>query len=192
MGTGALKDSVDDFLYIPEQVGATVVDWEKETSNNFIVKRTNAQEGFSNCVDTKEAAAQLTEACDDESVVGERPSNLFEWDGPRTNDVAGLPVRNSDFPSSALAFVDAIKKNRSCQKLMRSKLGEIEARIEEIKRLKDRVKILKDFQVACRKRTGRAFSQKKDARVQLISVPKLRANAKVCVSVVIFCYRILM
>lgn len=192
MGTGALKDSVDDFLYIPEQVGATVVDWEKETSNNFIVKRTNAQEGFSNCVDTKEAAAQLTEACDDESVVGERPSNLFEWDGPRTNDVAGLPVRNSDFPSSALAFVDAIKKNRSCQKLMRSKLGEIEARIEEIKRLKDRVKILKDFQVACRKRTGRAFSQKKDARVELISVPKLRANAKVCVSVVIFCYRILM
>ncbi|KAL2478914.1 uncharacterized protein Fot_47928 [Forsythia ovata] len=175
---GALKDHVEDFLHIPEQVGASVIDSEKETSNNLIVERTNAHEGFSNCVDTKEAGAQLPEACDDEGVVGARPSNLIEWDGPRGDDVAGLPVRNSDFPSSALAFVDAIKKNRSCQKLMRSKLGEIEARIEEIKRLKDRVKILKDFQVACRMRTGRAFSQKKDARVQLISVPKLKANAK--------------
>lgn len=54
----------------------------------------------------------------------------------------------------------------------------IEARMEEIKKLKGLVKILKDFQVSCRKRTGRALSQKKDARVQLISGPKIRANAK--------------
>ncbi|XP_073296752.1 uncharacterized protein [Primulina huaijiensis] len=55
---------------------------------------------------------------------------------------------------------------------------QIEARMEELKKLTDRVKILKDFHVACKKRTGRALSRKKDARLQLISVPKLRANSK--------------
>ncbi|XP_071901779.1 uncharacterized protein [Coffea arabica] len=81
----------------------------------------------------------------------------------------------SDFTE---AFVDAIKKNRSCQKLIRSKLLHIETRIEELKKLKERVKILKDFQATCRKRVGQALSQKKDARVQLISVPKLSANVQ--------------
>ncbi|XP_071901780.1 uncharacterized protein [Coffea arabica] len=51
-------------------------------------------------------------------------------------------------------------------------------RIEELKKLKERVKILKDFQATCRKRVGQALSQKKDARVQLISVPKLSANVQ--------------
>ncbi|XP_059645652.1 uncharacterized protein LOC132287150 isoform X2 [Cornus florida] len=88
-------------------------------------------------------------------------------------------IEDSRFPKSALVFIDAIKKNRSCQKFLRSKLIQIEARIEENQKLKDRVKILKDFQFACRRKTGRALSQKKDARVQLISVPKQRANAKV-------------
>ena len=55
----------------------------------------------------------------------------------------------------------------------------IETRIEELKKLKERVKILKDFQATCRKRVGQALSQKKDARVQLISVPKLSANVQV-------------
>uniref|UniRef100_A0A7N0V7C5 Uncharacterized protein n=1 Tax=Kalanchoe fedtschenkoi TaxID=63787 RepID=A0A7N0V7C5_KALFE len=49
---------------------------------------------------------------------------------------------------------------------------QIEARIEESKKLKDRVKILKDFQVSTRKRVGLVLSQKKDHRVQLISAPK--------------------
>ncbi|KAI3515764.1 hypothetical protein L1887_14668 [Cichorium endivia] len=49
--------------------------------------------------------------------------------------------------------------------------------MEENKKLRERVKILKDFQVACRKKTGRALSQKKDPRIQLITVPKLRINA---------------
>lgn len=89
-----------------------------------------------------------------------------------------VPVTDCGFPRSAQAFVEAIKKNRTCQKFIRNKLIQIEARMEENKKLRERVKILKDFQVACRKRTGRALSQKKDARIQLISVPKQRANAK--------------
>ncbi|KAL8478676.1 hypothetical protein ACS0TY_030526 [Phlomoides rotata] len=93
--------------------------------------------------------------------------------------MAELPLKTSHFPTSALAFVDAIKKNRSCQKLIRSKMMQMEARIEELNKLVGRVKILKDFQAACKKRTVRALSQKKDARVQLISLPKLRATMKV-------------
>ncbi|XP_010243798.1 PREDICTED: uncharacterized protein LOC104587774 isoform X2 [Nelumbo nucifera] len=40
----------------------------------------------------------------------------------------------------------------------------------------ERVRILKDFQISCKKRTGRALSQKKDPRVQLISLPKPRSS----------------
>lgn len=89
-----------------------------------------------------------------------------------------MSVNSSCFPKSAQAFVDAIKKNRSCQKVIRDKMLQIEARLEELKKLKERVKILKGFQLTCRKRMGRALSQKRDARVQLISLPKQRFSAK--------------
>ncbi|KAG8388014.1 hypothetical protein BUALT_Bualt02G0081200 [Buddleja alternifolia] len=172
---GGFKDNKEDFLHRPLQVGATTIDSGKETSNSFI-ERTNAREGFLNCVDTSEPTGQKSEACND---AGRRqPSDLVEWDELGADDVAGLPLKGSHFPKSALAFVDAIKKNRSCQKLIRSKMMQMEARIEELKKMMDRVKILKDFHVACKKRTGRALSQKKDARVHLISVPRLRANTK--------------
>ncbi|KAI4330009.1 hypothetical protein MLD38_028323 [Melastoma candidum] len=85
----------------------------------------------------------------------------------------------SSFPKAGRLFIDAIKNNRSCQKLLRSKLIEIEARIEEIKKLRERVQILKDFQVSCRKRTGRALSQKKDARFQLITARRTPKGSKV-------------
>lgn len=92
-----------------------------------------------------------------------------------------LPQRRSSFPPSAQAFIDAIKKNRSLQRFIRSKLIEIEAKIEENKRLRDKVKLLKDFQAACIRRTGSALSLKKDPRVQLISAKKSHApnNSKV-------------
>ncbi|KAH6795019.1 hypothetical protein C2S52_005496 [Perilla frutescens var. hirtella] len=170
---GSLKDNFEDILHRPEQVGATIIDSEKETSNSF-VERTNAREGFLNCVDTSEPNGNEIEACD--HVGGS--SDLVEWNGPGADDVTGLPLKTSNFPNSALAFVDAIKKNRSCQKLIRSKMMQMEARMEELGKLIERVRILKDFQVVCKKRTGRALSQKKDPRVQLISVPKLRANMK--------------
>lgn len=136
----------------------------------MFVESSNAWEGFPNCVDNSSSDNQNVEA---------QHTNLIEWHKTGVDDTAIVPVKESSFPRSAQAFVDAIKKNRSCQKLLRSKLMHIEARMEEIKKLKDLVKILKGFQVSCRKRTGRALSQKKDARVQLISVPKIRGNAKV-------------
>ncbi|XP_021802956.1 uncharacterized protein LOC110747052 [Prunus avium] len=85
-----------------------------------------------------------------------------------------LPAKYSTFPKSAQVFMDAIKKNRSSQKFLRSKLVQLEAKIEENRKLKERVKILKDFQVSCKKRTGEALSQKKDPRVQLILVNRPR------------------
>ncbi|GKE45654.1 hypothetical protein Tco_1472938, partial [Tanacetum coccineum] len=71
-----------------------------------------------------------------------------------------VPAGDCGFPASAQAFVEAIKKNRTYQNLVL-----------------ERIKFLKGFQVDCRKRMGRALSLKKDPRFQLISVPKLRANA---------------
>ncbi|KAI3443304.1 uncharacterized protein J3R85_000235 [Psidium guajava] len=106
-----------------------------------------------------------------------QPSALIEWHQPAQKQ-QGL-AKYSSFPKSGQTFIDALKKNRSCQKLFRSKLIQIEARIEEIKKLKERVKILKDFQVSCRQRTGKALSQKKDPRVQLISASKTTKDSKV-------------
>ena len=99
-----------------------------------------------------------------------------------------LPSKQTTFPKLGHFFVDAIKKNRSCQRFLRSKLIELEARLEENKKLKERVKILKDFQVSCKRRMGRALSQKKDARVQLISLPKQKAskNPKVIPQIIFY------
>ncbi|KAK4362027.1 hypothetical protein RND71_017268 [Anisodus tanguticus] len=151
-------------LDICEQVGVTYITSEKETSNNLFVERTNAEEGFPACVDE---TIQIPEGC----------TNDIEWhdSGAETTIVSVNPVR---FPKSAQAFVDAIKKNRSCQKIIRDKMMQVEARLEELKKLKERVKILKGFQLATKKRMGRALSQKRDAHVQLISLPKQRFSAK--------------
>ncbi|KDP37900.1 hypothetical protein JCGZ_05339 [Jatropha curcas] len=83
---------------------------------------------------------------------------------------------SSSFPKSAQVFVDAIKRNRCYQKFLRSKLAQIEARIEENKKLKERVKILRDFQASCRKITGRALAQGKDPRIQLITARRDKIN----------------
>ncbi|KAK7314629.1 hypothetical protein VNO77_33156 [Canavalia gladiata] len=91
---------------------------------------------------------------------------------PAACESSELPQKRSSFPPSAQAFVDAIKLNRSLQKFLRSKLIEIEAKIEENKQLRNKVKLLKDFQVSCIRRTGNALSLKKDPRVQLISAKR--------------------
>ncbi|MCL7046409.1 hypothetical protein MKW94_002471 [Papaver nudicaule] len=85
-------------------------------------------------------------------------------------------------PEAARLFVEALRKNRSCQKFIRSKLLQIEAKIEENKKLKERVKVLKDFQVACRQRAGRAVSLQKDPRIELISAKKIRNSQTTKVS----------
>ncbi|GLT63532.1 hypothetical protein SLA2020_360910 [Shorea laevis] len=79
---------------------------------------------------------------------------------------------NSTFPKSAQMLIDAIKRNRSCQKFVRSKLAQIETKLDENKKLKERVKILKNLEISCKRRTGRALSMGKDPRVQLISARK--------------------
>ncbi|KAJ0772228.1 putative transcription factor MYB family [Helianthus annuus] len=114
-----------------------------------------------------------TNICAESSV--QRPEQVDCVDGTATNQ--NSDISNGGFPRSAQAFVEAIKKNRACQKLIRNKVAQIEARMEENRKLRERVKILKDFQTACRKKTGRALSQKKDARIQLISVFKQRGHA---------------
>ncbi|XP_065852280.1 uncharacterized protein [Euphorbia lathyris] len=90
-----------------------------------------------------------------------------------TFKLSSLGMRSfSSFPKSAQLFIDAIKRNRSCQKFLQSKMVQIEARMEENKKLKERVKILKDFQASCRKITGRALGQGKHPHVPLISARK--------------------
>lgn len=76
------------------------------------------------------------------------------------------------FPKAALLLVDALKKNRACQKLIRRKLINIEAKIEENKDLRDRVKCLLGYQLSCRRSAGRSLSQKEDPRIRLISSRK--------------------
>ncbi|XP_059303412.1 uncharacterized protein LOC132055548 isoform X1 [Lycium ferocissimum] len=157
---GRKESALDKF----EQVGVTNITSEKETSNDFFVERTNAEEGFPACVDE---TIQIPEGC----------TNDIEWHDSSAETTA-VSVNSVSFPKSAQAFVDAIKKNRSCQKIIRSKMVQVEARLEELKKLTERVKILKGFQLASKKRMGRALSQKRDARVQLISLPKQRPSAK--------------
>nr|XP_010932454.1 uncharacterized protein LOC105053113 isoform X1 [Elaeis guineensis]XP_029122846.1 uncharacterized protein LOC105053113 isoform X1 [Elaeis guineensis]XP_029122847.1 uncharacterized protein LOC105053113 isoform X1 [Elaeis guineensis] len=91
-------------------------------------------------------------------------------DGACNVNIGGF--MKSQFPKSAKFFVDALKKNRSCQKFIRRKLIEIEAKIEVNKELKERLQCLMDFQVACKRKAGRILSQKKDPRVRLISMRK--------------------
>lgn len=78
----------------------------------------------------------------------------------------------AEFPKAALLLVDALKKNRACQKFIRRKMVNIEAKIEENKDLRDRVKCLLGFQLSCRKSVGRSLCQKEDPRIRLISPRK--------------------
>ncbi|KAK4735880.1 hypothetical protein R3W88_010141 [Solanum pinnatisectum] len=154
-----------------EQVGVTNISSEKETSNNLFVERTNAEEGFPACVDR---IIQISEGRSNDVA---NSQNLTEGHDSGAETTAAS-VNSSCLPKSAHAFLDAIRKNRSCQKVMRDKMMQTEARLEELKKLTERVKILKSFQLTCKKRMGRALSQKRDARVQLISLPKQRFSAK--------------
>ncbi|XP_065011851.1 uncharacterized protein LOC103989572 [Musa acuminata AAA Group] len=81
-------------------------------------------------------------------------------------------LTSSKFPKSAHNFVNALKKNRSCQKFIRRKLLEIEAKIEKNKELKERIKCLMDFQVACKRKVANILYQKKDPRITLISLKR--------------------
>ncbi|XP_057952599.1 uncharacterized protein LOC131146820 [Malania oleifera] len=174
-GSDNLRISTENDLQKHEQVRVTGITSEKETSSNLYVSKTNSCEACPDFEDTSTAAQNLEFFGD--KVPRNKPSGSSEWN--RTDAHEGL--NHSNFPMHVQLFVDAIKKNRSCQKFIRSKLIHIEAKLEENKKLKERFKVLKDFQVSCRKRTGRALSQKKNPSVQLVSVQKMKAskNSKV-------------
>jgi myb proto-oncogene protein len=101
---------------------------------------------------------------------------------------ANAPHRDG-FPKAALLLVDALKKNRACQKFIRRKMVNIEAKIEENKDLRDRVKCLLGYQLSCRKSVGRSLGQKEDPRVRLISPLKsTQPCSKVLASALIYSY----
>ncbi|XVE63992.1 hypothetical protein DITRI_Ditri07aG0065100 [Diplodiscus trichospermus] len=105
--------------------------------------------------------------------------SLVQRDQSDSNEFSTMADKSLRFPTSAQLLIDAIKKNRSYQKFLRSKLSHIEVKIEENKKLKERVKILRDFQVSCKKITGRALALKKDPRIQLISARRSRTSSEV-------------
>uniref|UniRef100_A0ACD5UMZ4 Uncharacterized protein n=1 Tax=Avena sativa TaxID=4498 RepID=A0ACD5UMZ4_AVESA len=78
-------------------------------------------------------------------------------------------LTQTGIPKAALLLVDALKKNRACQKFIRRKMINIEAKIEVNKDLRDRVKCLMDYQLCCKRSFGKFLCQKVDPRVRLIS-----------------------
>ncbi|KAH1043528.1 hypothetical protein AAZX31_09G160900 [Glycine max] len=99
-------------------------------------------------------------------------SDFVESSEPDAYESSKLPQKRLSYPPVVRCFVDAINKNRDLQRFIRSKLIELEAKIEENKKIRNKIKILKDFQASCTRRTGNALSMKKDPRVQLISSKK--------------------
>jgi myb proto-oncogene protein len=155
------KNSTEEHSHSPKQVGPTNIASHKETCSTLCVDDTNMGEEFLDTADT---------SFNPET----NPS-----DSIHSENLARTQIKGTVFTECARSFFDAIQKNRTCQKFLRSKLMQIEAKIEENKKLIERVRILKDFQITCRKRIGKALSQKRDARVQLISAAKARSSSKV-------------
>lgn len=62
------------------------------------------------------------------------------------------PLKKSGFPKYGQMFIEAIKKNRSCQKLIQSKLLDLLAKIEENKKLTERIKCIVDFHDSCKRK----------------------------------------
>ncbi|PON35931.1 Octamer-binding transcription factor [Trema orientale] len=163
----ALINSTENFLEKEEKVHDAHLSLEKGSYSDLIIDRIDVCKGFS----SSENACQTTSQLGHHEEM--QPSASIEWHHRDPSDPSTSQPNYSSFPKSAKVFMDAIKKNRSFQKILRAKLIQIEAKMEENKKLKERVKILRDFQANCKRRTGRALSQKKDSRVQLISRKKL-------------------
>ncbi|CAL9226100.1 unnamed protein product [Arabidopsis halleri] len=106
--------------------------------------------------------------------VPDSETSIEQLDHLETCQSSLMPATNSGFPEAALAFLDAIRKNRLYQSFLRRKLSEIEATIEQNEKHSKNVKIVKDFQASCKRITKQALSQGKDPRVELISTPKSR------------------
>lgn len=145
-------------------------------------------------ISEKESSNQLLESGNDESLSqGYNDSAVLKPCGPtslqqsedRSGHSSGRISMYSRFPDCAQTFVDALKSNRSCQRFIRAKLIEIEAKIERNKELKRRAKCLMDFQVVSGKRMNQALCQKRDPRVRLISLPKQRHSFSLKVFIIL-------
>eukprot|EP01018_Ginkgo_biloba_P008247 Gb_30719 [translate_table: standard] len=88
-----------------------------------------------------------------------------------------VPFKYAGIPEYARVLIEALKKNRLCQKVLRSKVIQIETKVEENKELKNRVKCLVDFQAACKRRLGQLLTQDSDPSVKLISRSKCRVSS---------------
>lgn len=175
-----LKNSTENPLEKQEQVFDPCASLEKGSSNDLTIDKLDPCKGSS----SKYACRTTPELGDHLEM---QPYAAIEWHHGEPSNPSTSQANYSRFPKSAKVFMDAIKKNRSFQKILRSKLIHIEAKIEENKKLKERVKILRDFQVSCKRRTGRALSQMKDSRVQLISRKKSwpSKDSKVSCSIIV-------
>ncbi|KAK9118572.1 hypothetical protein Scep_016665 [Stephania cephalantha] len=91
----------------------------------------------------------------------------IEWHCAESHEESTSPSKYSSLCNAKYAqmFIDAIKRNRSCQRFIRGKLIQLEARIEENKKLKERVKLIRDYQVSCKKRIGQPSLLRKDPHV---------------------------
>ncbi|KAK8933336.1 hypothetical protein KSP39_PZI015971 [Platanthera zijinensis] len=88
-------------------------------------------------------------------------------------------VISPKFPKSVQNFIEALKKNRSCQRFIRNKLVEIEAKREVNRKLKERIKCLMDFHHAYRRKLGNNLCHKRDPRIRLISLRNQISSRKV-------------
>ncbi|CAN8258937.1 unnamed protein product [Cochlearia groenlandica] len=140
-----------------------VHDSDNEPSSK-ILSRSNTCESFP---DSEEV--QATHSVD---LHENTATELFDELG--TDQSSLQPSGSSSFPESAQAFVDAIRKNRSYQKVLRRKLSQIDAMIEQNEKHKKNVKIIMDFQASRKRITKQQLSQRKDPRVELISTRKSR------------------
>ncbi|KAK9116161.1 hypothetical protein Sjap_015108 [Stephania japonica] len=98
----------------------------------------------------------------------------IEWHCAESYDESTSPSKYSSLCNAKYAqmFIDAIKRNRSCQRFIRGKLIQLEARIEENKKLKERFKLIRDYQVSCKKRIGQPSLLRKDPHIRLIQARK--------------------
>jgi len=159
---------------------ASSMDCEGDIANGSIHNESGGSELCPVSQDPNEAATEeLIEN------IEKQLSDFVESSEPDAWESSRLPQKRLSCPPVVQCFIDAIKKNRDLQRFLRGKLIELEAKIEENKKIRNRIKILKDFQASCSRRTGNVLSLKKDPRVQLISAKKSSAPKKSKVSCVL-------
>ncbi|CAN7109258.1 unnamed protein product [Brassica rapa subsp. narinosa] len=190
MGLSSLpsdSDNEDDFemLRSLKRQLALPMDQEDEDDETLVAicKRFSSYEnsGVEGTLMNESSRKQVHASCNEPSSEILSRSNTcesFSEDVEAVSTSTEPPLALASASSSTFqAFVDAIRKNRSYQKFLRTKLGEIEATIEKNEKLQKDVKIIDGFAVSCKRRMKQqAFSQGKDPRFELISTRKLKTH----------------